>query len=71
VDEQGVKYALMATHMDPNAKTLEKMENILKTKSITKIPQGLKIKVEGMKGPLEEGYEKKIEAFASQILNHK
>jgi flavodoxin len=69
VEEKSVKYALMTTQMDPNAKTLEKMQKILEPKGMTKVTPGLHIKVEGMKGPLEEGYEKKIEEFASQILN--
>jgi hypothetical protein len=38
---------------------------------MTKATDGLKIKVNGMKGPLEEGYEEKIDAFASQLLENK
>jgi hypothetical protein len=32
----------------------------------TKVAEG-KILVTGLKGPLEEGWQKKVEAFASQI----
>lgn len=68
VHQEGAKYALMTTHMDPNAKTLQKMEDLIKNKGMTKVTSGLQIKVTGMKGPLEEGYEQKIEAFAENIL---
>jgi hypothetical protein len=36
---------------------------------MTKITDGLKIKVTGMKGSLEEGYEEKLETFANDIFN--
>jgi hypothetical protein len=62
------KYALMATYMDPKTKTLEKMEALLSPKGMTKASDGLKIKVTGMKGPLEEGYEQKLDEFATSIL---
>jgi len=68
IKEEGVKYSLMTTSMDPDPKTLQKMEGILQSKRMTKISNGLKIKVTGHKGPLEEGYEKKLEGFASEIL---
>ncbi len=71
VKQKGMKYALMATHMDPNAKTLQKMEAIIQPKGMTKATDGLKIKVNGMKGPLEEGFEEKIDAFATQLLENK
>ena len=71
VQQEGVKYALMATHLNPDASTLNKMDSFLETSKMTKITNGLKVKVEGMKGPLEEGFEKKIESFASDLLKTK
>ena len=71
IKQEGAKYALITTHMDPNAKTLQKMEELIKPKGMTKVTDGLKIKVTGMKGPLEEGYEQKLEDFATKIIGEK
>ena len=68
IKQEGAKYALMTTHMNPNATTLKKMESFLQTSGMTKASDGLMIKVNGMKGPLEEGYGKKIDTFANDIL---
>jgi flavorubredoxin len=68
IEGEGLKYALMTTCMDLNAKTLEKMESLLSTKGMTKASEGLRIKVTGMKGPLEEGFEQKLDEFAVNIL---
>lgn len=68
IKQEGAKYALMTTYLNPKATTLQKMENFLQPIGMTKITDGLKIKVTGMKGPLEEGYEKKLDAFANDIL---
>jgi flavodoxin len=61
------KYALTATHQEPSARTVDKMEAFLKSKDLTKATDGLMIRVTGMKGPLEEGWEQKVEAFASEL----
>jgi flavodoxin len=42
------------------------MNEILQEKGLVKIAEG-KILVTGLKGPLEEGWQKRVEAFASQI----
>jgi flavodoxin len=42
------------------------MDEILQEKGLVKVAEG-KILVTGLKGPLEEGWQKKVEAFASQI----
>lgn len=77
------KYALIATLVKPrpNKKTgemptkeeIEKwqrnlpiMERILKEKGMTKVAD-LEVYVLGIKGPLEEGWEKKVEEFASLL----
>ena len=64
---QDAKYAIVATHMNPNATTLDKMEKLLAPKGLTRISDGLKIKVTGMKGPCESGHEKQIDRFADEI----
>jgi hypothetical protein len=65
------KYSVLVTYMDPNAKTVQKMEALVQPKGLTKATEGLMIKVEGMKGPLEDGYEQKLEQFAAKILGTK
>ena len=65
---QEAKYTTMVTHMDPNAKTLRIIDNLLQPKGMTKVSDGLKIRVTGMRGPLEDGYEKKLDAFVNEIF---
>lgn len=79
----GTKYALLITEAaaQPNKKTghlpteeemakwrrvIPIMNQILQEKGLVKVVEG-KIQVIGIKGPLEEGWQKKIEAFVSQI----
>lgn len=42
------------------------MNELLQKKGLVKIAEG-KVFVTGLKGPLEEGWQKKVEAFASRI----
>jgi flavodoxin len=69
-EEKEAKYALITTCVDLDTKALQKMKDILQPKGMMKISDGLKIKVTGMKGPLEEGYQKKLEEFATEILEY-
>lgn len=66
------KYALLTTEM-PTPEERAKWQRIipvmnekLQEKGLTKVAEG-KILVTGLKGPLEDGWQKKVEAFASQI----
>ncbi len=79
----GAKYALLTTEgaPQPNKKTGEMptpeelaryqrvrpiMTEILDGKGLVKVAEG-KVQVTGLKGPLEEGWEKKVEAFSLLI----
>jgi hypothetical protein len=79
----GTKYAILTTEgaPQPDKKTgrmpteeeqakwqriVPIMNEILQEKGLVKVAEG-KILVTGLKGPLEEGWQKKVEAFASQI----
>jgi menaquinone-dependent protoporphyrinogen IX oxidase len=79
----GTKYALLITEgaPQPDKKTgrmptpeemakwqrvIPVMTQILEEKELDKVAEG-KIQVTGIKGPLEEGWQKKVEDFASQI----
>jgi flavorubredoxin len=63
-------YILVNTCLNPSSsqdKGLEQMEEILSKKNISKLSEGLKLKVMAIKGPLETGYEKKLDEFAQTI----
>jgi hypothetical protein len=79
----GTKYAILTTEMapQPDKKTgrlpteeeLAKwqrvrpiMNEILQGAGLVKVAED-KVHVTGLKGPLEEGWQKKVEAFAAQI----
>ena len=79
----GTKYAILTTEAapQPDKKTgrmpteeelakwqrvIPIMTEILQEKGLVKVAEG-KVLVTGIKGPLEEGWQKKVEAFASQI----
>ncbi len=79
----GTKYAILTTEGAPRPdkktgrmpteeelakwqRVIPIMNEILQEKGLVKVAEG-KILVTGLKGPLEEGWQKKVEAFASQI----
>lgn len=81
----GTKYAVFTTQSSarPNKKTgkmpseeelarwervLPIMNELLQEKGLKKVAEGHVI-VTAMKGPLEEGWQNKVEAFADQIMN--
>jgi multimeric flavodoxin WrbA len=69
ITNEKAKYALVTTCMSPpNTKCLQKMEKLLSLKEISKISDGLMIKVTSMKGPLDSGYEEKLDTFANKVL---
>lgn len=43
------------------------MNDILQSKGLSKAAEG-NVLVTGLKGPLEQGWEKKVEAFAAQVM---
>jgi menaquinone-dependent protoporphyrinogen IX oxidase len=79
----GTKYALLITEAapQPDKKTgrmptdeemtkwqrvIPILHQILQEKGLVKVAEG-KIQVTGIKGPLEEGWQKKVEGFVAQI----
>ena len=81
----GTKYALIATHgaAKPNKKTgqmpspeeVEKyqrsipiMDELLRAKGMVKVAD-VKIYVKELKGPLEDDWQKKVEAFAQELVS--
>ncbi len=68
----GTRYAVLTTEMptpEDRAKwqrVIPVMNEILQAKGLIKVAEG-RIIVGGLKGPLEEGWRKKVEAFAAQI----
>jgi menaquinone-dependent protoporphyrinogen IX oxidase len=68
----GTKYAILTTEM-PTPQERAKWRRVipimnerLQEKGLVKVAEGTII-VTGLKGPLEDGWEKKVEAFASQM----
>ena len=61
-------YALMTTYLDPRTIALKKMEELLNSRGMEKSAESLKVKALGLKGPLEEGYKDRLEAFAGEII---
>lgn len=81
----GTRYAILTTEMmpQPDQKTgkmpteeelgrcqlvIPRMNEMLQAKGLTKVADG-KIHVTGLKGPLEEGWQGKVEEFATAILS--
>ena len=65
---EDTKYALMTTYMDPRTIALKKMEALLKRKKIKKAADDFKIKILGLKGPLEDDYSAGLRKFADELL---
>jgi len=83
--QPGTKYAILTTEgaPQPDKKTGKMpteeeiarwervrpiMNELLQAKGMKKVAEG-NVFVTGMKGPLEEGWQKKVETFAAQILS--
>ncbi len=81
----GTKYAVMATEFSPQQdnkkqisaedetdtyqRVIPVMDELLQNKGLLKVAEN-KILVSGLKGPLEENWQRKVEAFASAIAKH-
>jgi multimeric flavodoxin WrbA len=63
----GARYAAMTTFNDKSF-VLEQMDKRLSSKGAVKAAEGIQIRVGGMKGPLEEGYQQKLDEFASRLV---
>ena len=64
---EDTKYALMTTYMDPRTIALKKMDALMKKKGIEKAADDFKVKILGLKGPLEE-YGTELKKFADELL---
>jgi len=65
---EDTKYALMTTYMDPRTIALRKMDALLKKKGIEKAADDFKIKILGLKGPLEDNYSDELKKFADELI---
>lgn len=65
---ENTKYALMTTYMDPRTIALRKMEALMKEKEMIKVADDFKIRVLGLKGPLEDGYSDRLKKFADELI---
>ncbi len=78
----GAKYAILTTEAAPHPdrkgrmptdeemarlqRIIPIMSGLLEKKGLVKVAEG-KVFVTGLKGPLEEGWQKKVEAFAAEL----
>jgi flavorubredoxin len=70
IKNSNAQYILVNTCLNPTStqdKGIEQMEEILRTKNISKLSDGLKLKVMAIKGPLESGYKKRLDEFTETI----
>lgn len=70
IKNSSAQYIIVNTCLNPTSnqdKGLEQMEEILQTKNISRLSDGVKLKVIAIKGPLEVGYEKKLDTLAERI----
>jgi flavodoxin len=67
VPSEGKQYALISTGGDDSREPLDKMAAILDKKGLTRLNEGLRIKVQGLKGPLEDEYKEKLQSFAEGL----
>lgn len=82
--QPGSRYAILATEMNPQPdkktgelpteeelgrcqKVIPIMSDMLNDKGLCKVVEG-RVYVTGIKGPLEDGWQKKVEEFAAAIL---
>ncbi len=61
------RYALISTCGDENNQVLAKLSEILDSKGLQKAAAGIKLKVLGLKGPLEENYTQKLDSFVQEL----
>jgi flavodoxin len=83
--QPGTKYAILTTQAAPKPdpktgklptqeeqdrweRVIPIMNELLQAKGMVKVAEGA-VLVTGMKGPLEEGWQKKVAAFADQIVS--
>jgi menaquinone-dependent protoporphyrinogen IX oxidase len=67
----GKSYALVTTYLDPRTIALRKMEELLNGKGMVKAAESLKVRARSLKGPLEEGYNNRLEEFAKTVTGSK
>jgi flavorubredoxin len=73
IKDSNSQYILVNTCLDPASgqdRGLEQMEEILSNHHISKLFEGLKLKVMTIKGPLESGYERKLDMLAEKIQSN-
>ena len=65
---QDAKYTLITTCMNPpKTKSLKTMEGLLAAKGMTKVGEGLMVKVTNLKGPCESGHEDQLKAYIKEV----
>ena len=63
----GASYVVVATCADETSKTAEKLSDQLESKGLRRAAESVTVMVKDLKGPLEEGWESKIDDLAGRI----
>lgn len=66
-ENKDASYAVTATCMDEKTKTVDTLTMMLDGKGLKKASSGIKIKAVGFKGPLEDDYKQKLDAFVQEL----
>ena len=68
IDEADAWYGLITTHFKPKNTVIKRLSAILDRKGLRSVNEGLALKVSGVKGPLESGFEDKMKTFAHSCV---
>jgi flavodoxin len=63
----GAGFGIMSTGMDLSTGALNKLSAAAEKRGLKKAAEGIRLKLGGLKGPLDEGFKDKIKAFADGI----
>jgi flavorubredoxin len=69
IDEPDARYAIITTHFKRHNRVIHRLSAILDRKGLTPAHEGMTLKVSGVKGPLERGFEAKLRDFADTCLS--
>ena len=63
-------FSIMVTGMDLSTGALNKLSGAAEKKGLRKACSGIKLKLDGLKGPLSEGYSDRLTAFSEELSSY-
>ena len=67
IEREHLKFAVLTTCGQSGAPTIEKLADLGVEAGLAHLPTNLEVKVHGIRGPLEEGWQTKVDAFAKEL----